>query len=159
MRSPLIDFVDGIKAARDRLQTVDEATTKQYLVLQLLHLLGWNIFNELIPEYPVEDGRVDYAIQRDGINYLFIEVKRVGTDLQNDQEQLLRYAFHGGLKLSVLTNGTAWWLYLPLSEGRQLQVENQLHFPSTESQGRSALGSTFSLRSALFFTSKILSVS
>ena len=37
--------------------------------------------------------------------------------LEPHQEQLLNYSFTEGVKLAALTNGTKWWLYLPLSEG------------------------------------------
>mgnify|MGYP006298047723 CR=1 FL=1 len=32
------------------------------------------------------------------------------------QDQLLKYSFQKGVKLSVLTNGVTWWFYLPLAE-------------------------------------------
>jgi hypothetical protein len=117
MRAELIEFVDAIKADRDRLPGFDEAATKQFIVQRLLHLLGWDIFNELVPEYQVGGGRVDFAVQREGVNRIFIEVKRIGIDLEEVQDQLLRYAFQEGVRLGALTNGVAWWLYLPLLEG------------------------------------------
>lgn len=44
-------------------------------------------------------------------------MKKIGEDLEKHQEQLLNYSFQEGVKLSILTNGITWWLYLPLHEG------------------------------------------
>lgn len=135
MHSELCDFIDSIKAERDRIQGFDEATTKQFIIQRIFHLLGWNIFTDLIPEYQVQDGRVDFAIQRDGASFVFVEAKRVGADLDEAQEQLLRYAFQEGVGLGVLTNGVSWWLYLPLAAGswaqRRFFAIDLLEQPST----------------------------
>lgn len=49
---------------------------------------------------------------------MFIEVKGPGETLDDRAaQQLLDYAFAGGVPLAVLTNGVIWSLYLPLSEG------------------------------------------
>ena len=50
-------------------------------------------------------------------NKAFIEVKKIGEELENHQEQLLNYSFQEGVKLATLTNGVTWWFYLPLHEG------------------------------------------
>lgn len=117
MHTTLVDFIDAVKANRDRIQTFDEAKTVQYIVLRILSMLGWDIFEEVIPEWTVLGGKVDLAVQRSGANRIFIEAKRVGADLETHQDQLLRYAFSEGVKLGVMTSGVSWWLYLPLAEG------------------------------------------
>ncbi|GAB4479121.1 MAG: hypothetical protein Kow00124_24400 [Anaerolineae bacterium] len=135
MHNALVEFIDTVKAERDRIQGFDEATTKQYIIQQVLHILGWDIFRELVPEYPVRDGRVDFALRVDDTSYIFLEAKRVGAELEDVQEQLLRYAFQEGVKLGVLTNGGSWWLYLPLAEGswsqRRFFAVDLLEQPST----------------------------
>ncbi|MXY95604.1 MAG: hypothetical protein F4047_03960 [Caldilineaceae bacterium SB0670_bin_27] len=100
-------------------KNLDEATTKQGVILKLLHLAGWNTFDvlEVVPEYTVEYRRVDFALNPNTANTVFIEVKRPGENLENHQQQLLEYCFQEGVKLAVLTNGKTWWLYLPLRQG------------------------------------------
>jgi len=70
-----------------------------------------------MPEFSVDSGRVDYCLVINGKEAVFIEVKQANEDLGEHQEQLLRYAFHGGVELAVLTNGLLWWLFLPLKQG------------------------------------------
>ena len=98
---------------------LDESATKRGVVLRLLSLAGWDVFNvsEVTPEYTVGGGRVDYALKPDSPNAVFIEVKRNGENLEGHQQQLLEYCFQQGVKLAALTNGRTWWLYLPLQTG------------------------------------------
>lgn len=118
MKEEISSFIDSLKSD-NRLITFDEATTKQIIVLRLLSLLGWDIYNidEVIPEYSVRSRRVDYLLRIKNSNKVFIEVKKPGKELELYQEPLLRYSFQEGIKLSILTNGVSWWLYLPLKEG------------------------------------------
>ncbi|NKQ38103.1 MAG: hypothetical protein HF967_01250 [Methanosarcinales archaeon] len=98
----------------------DEATTKQTIILRILDSLGWDIFNsnEVTPEYTVGVRKVDYSLRIEKNNKVFIEVKKVQLGLSGHQDQLLDYSFKEGIKLAVLTNGIAWWFYLPLHEGK-----------------------------------------
>ena len=118
MQEELHLFIDRLKSDR-RLAALDEAATKQGVILALLSKLGWDTFNidEVVPEYSVGDKRVDYALRMQSANKVFIEVKKPSEDLERHQEQLLNYSFQEGVKLAVLTNGTSWWFYLPLHEG------------------------------------------
>jgi predicted type IV restriction endonuclease len=96
----------------------NEQAIRQGLVLPVLSSLGWDRDNvrEVVPEFAVQNGRVDYCLRIGKKNQAFVEVKRA-NDLQGHQEQLLDYAFRMGVKLAALTNGFLWWLYLPLREG------------------------------------------
>jgi len=118
MNQVLYDFINNIKNDR-RINTYDEAATKQCIILRLLTSLNWDTFNidEVKPEYSMNGKRVDYSLRINGQNKVFIEVKKIGVELDNHQEQLLNYSFKEGIKLSILTNGITWWLYLPLHEG------------------------------------------
>jgi predicted type IV restriction endonuclease len=118
MIEKLLDFVSNMSLDR-RLASLDEAATKQGVVLRILSLLGWDTFSieEVCPEYSVGEKKVDYALRHNNSNKVFIEVKRVGEDLEKHQEQLLSYSFQEGVKLAILTNGITWWFYLPLHEG------------------------------------------
>jgi len=118
MQYKLKSFIESLKGDR-RIISFDEAATKQVVVLKILSLLGWEIFNidKVTPEYSVGGKWVDYSLRINNANKVFIEVKRIGEELENHQEQLLNYSFQEGIKISILTNGVTWWFYLPLHEG------------------------------------------
>ena len=100
-----------------------EQATREMAVNPVIDALGWDTFNpdEVDREYSVRGGRVDYCLRAPSRNLVLIEVKRAGTDLDDHEEQLLRYAFDEGVPLAALTNGLLWWLYLPRAEGRWKQ--------------------------------------
>lgn len=118
MEDQLVSFIENLKADR-RVLFFDEAATKAAVVVRLLSLLNWDIFDidEVTPEYSVAGKRVDYSLRISGANKVFVEVKRTGEELENHQEQLLSYSFQQGVRLAILTNGVTWWFYLPLCEG------------------------------------------
>jgi hypothetical protein len=118
MEEKLVTLVDQLKSDK-RLASFDEAATKQIVLLRVLSLLGWDTFNidEVLPEYSVGSQKVDYSLRHKNVNKVFIEVKKVGEDLEKHQEQLLNYSFKEGTKLAILTNGISWRFYLPLYEG------------------------------------------
>lgn len=118
MNEELLGLVDDLKRNK-QLLTFDEAATKQAVVLRVLKVLGWDQFNvdEVHPEYSVGSKKVDFALKHNGKIKVFLEVKKIGEDLEKHQEQLLSYSFQEGVKLAVLTNGISWWFYLPLREG------------------------------------------
>ncbi len=118
MCTRVMEFVRGLSTSKGT-GDLDEAAVKQGVVLPLLQHLGWHPFDvlEVVPEYSIGADRVDYALIINGESKVFVEVKRAQEDLQVHQEQLLRYAFHQGVPLAVLTNGTTSWFYLPLREG------------------------------------------
>lgn len=105
----------------DRALFLSEEATRQGAILPILSAIGWNTYNirEVVPEFQVAGGRVDYCLKTGNANAVFIEVKRTDQELERPehQKQLLEYAFHSGIKIAVLTNGLSWWFYLPLSEG------------------------------------------
>lgn len=118
MREQLLGFVQDLRGAQKTLG-LDEAATKQALILRPLSMLGWDCFNieEVTPEYGVESNRVDVALRITNKTKVFIEVKRTGEDLEGHQRQLLNYSFQEGVRLAILTHGLTWWFYLPLYEG------------------------------------------
>lgn len=118
MTETIAEAVAGLRGSAP-LGSLDEAATKQGIVLRLLSLAGWNPFDlsEIVPEYTVGSRRVDYALRLGAVNRVFIEVKRPNENLQEHQQQLLDYCFQEGVRLATLTNGRTWWFYLPLQEG------------------------------------------
>jgi len=115
-------FIRDLKANKN-IYLFDEEATKQAIILRLLNLLGWNPYNieEVKPQYGILGKKCDYALRINSTTKIFLEVKKIGEDLERHQEQLLDYAFKEGVKLAVLTNGISWWFYLPLREGSWAQ--------------------------------------
>lgn len=98
----------------------NEAAVSQGIVLRILQVLGWPIFDSRIvsPEYGVEGRRVDFALCHPPDKPLvFIEVKQIGQSEGADR-QLFEYAFHLGVPMAVLTDGQEWHFYLPGEQGR-----------------------------------------
>ena len=90
----------GFEALIARLAAIDfsqssEQATREMGVNPVIAELGWDTFNpiEVDREYSVHGGRVDYCLRSPNRKLVLIEVKRAGTDLEEHQEQLLRYAF------------------------------------------------------------------
>jgi hypothetical protein len=118
MKESLLSLVKSLKADK-RIKSYDEAATKQIIILRVLSLLGWDIYNydEVEPEHVVEKTKVDYLLKYASRAQVFIEVKRIGEPLDRHQEQLLKYSFKEGVTLAILSNGVTWWFYLPLLTG------------------------------------------
>lgn len=118
MLEQLIAFIESLKV-NPKVPSFDETSTKQAIILPVLHLLGWNTYNidEVTPEFSVENRRVDYSLRLNNSNEVFIEVKKTGEDLEDYQEQLLDYSFRQGVELATLTNGITWLFYLPTQKG------------------------------------------
>ena len=118
MRQRIVQELDQIRNTLSQ-RGLDESATKQGVVLRLLSLVGWNVFDvsEVVPEHTVGGRRVDYALRPNTPSAVFIEVKRNREDLEGHQQQLLEYCFQQGVNLAALTNGRTWWLYLPLQAG------------------------------------------
>lgn len=118
MPVPMLD--DWLKEIREdsSISNLNEADAKRRIIERILSLLGWDIYGpEIKAEHGVGERRVDYALQINGENKVFLEAKKPGENLDNHQKQLLDYSFERGVKLAILTNGTKWWFYLPLKEG------------------------------------------
>jgi hypothetical protein len=120
MIEPIKNFIEALRK-KPQVSKFDETETKQGMILPLLHLLGWDVWDpdEVKSEYPVErkkapeGGKVDYCLRIRGNSEVFLEVKRPGEDLEKHQEQLLDYSFREGADIAVLSNGIFWWFYLP----------------------------------------------
>jgi hypothetical protein len=118
MKKEIETFIKDLKSNK-KLDTFDEASTKQAVVLRLFSFLGWDIFNveEVYPDFSVNSHSVTYALRAKNANKIFIEVKRVRENLDNYQKPLLNFAASENVDISILTNGVLWWFYLPRSAG------------------------------------------
>ncbi len=122
MQEQLKEFINKIKSEKG-LSVYDEATTKQIIIIRILNILGWDIFDvrQIQPEYPVDpknnNEKVDYALAKDTNNMLFVEAKKVSEDLENWDDKFCKYCYQNNVVLGVLTNGISWWFYLPRAKG------------------------------------------
>jgi len=98
MKEPVQGLIKEIQL-NGRFHSIDEAATKQAIIIRFLSYLGWDPYNldQVSPEYSVGGGKIDYALRYKGNNKVFIEVKRVGEDLDKHQDQLLNYSFKAGV--------------------------------------------------------------
>lgn len=102
----------------------NEESTKLYLVLPMLGLLGYDYTNpyEVYPEHAAGFGdgdvaRVDLAVLHDGAPVMAIEVKQVGADVEAGRGQLARY--YNALptvKLGIMTNGIVFEFFVDSGE-------------------------------------------
>jgi len=117
MLEELNEFIENLKGNQN-LCKYDEASIKLAVILPILQILGWKIFNtdEVKPEFTIESRRVDYCLRLNDSNKVFVEVKGAGASLESHEEQLLDYAFRQGIKLAVLTSGVTWSVYLPMKD-------------------------------------------
>jgi predicted type IV restriction endonuclease len=124
MIEPIQNFIEVLRK-KPQVSKFDENETKQGMILPVLQLLGWNVWDteEVKSEYPVEGkkgpegGRVDYCLKIKGKSEVFLEAKRPSEDLEKHQEQLLDYSFREGVDLAILSSGIFWWFYLPRKKG------------------------------------------
>lgn len=113
---------DHIAEIRSKLEAgafPNEASVSGGVVVRLLQALEWPVFDPQIvyPEYPVNGGRVDYALCHPPKKpVVFVEVKPVGTS-GGAERQLFEYAFHLGVPMAVLTDGQEWHFFLPGEQG------------------------------------------
>lgn len=94
----------------------NEESTKLYLVLPFLGLLGYDYANpyEVYPSHAASpDCHTDFAILRDGVPVMAIDVVKAGSDLGEAHASLSRY-FDAmpEAKLAILTNGTLFEFYV-----------------------------------------------
>ena len=109
----------------------NEESTKLYLVLPLLGLLGYDYSNpyEVYPEHvadfdPRQPNKVDLAILRDGKPVIAVECKKVGANLVEARGQLR--AYYNALpatKLAILTNGILFEFFVDSGEPNLMDEE------------------------------------
>lgn len=115
----MLDLIERIRERLAQGAYVNEAAISHGVVTPILNALGWDSAdpNQLVPEYSVQPGRIDFALL--GLGHrpcVFIEVKGIGRALDGDR-QLFEYAFHQGVPLCVLTDGREWSFYVPSGQG------------------------------------------
>jgi hypothetical protein len=109
----------------------NEESTKLYLVLPLLGLLGYDYTDpyEVYPEHVADfdakqPNKVDFAVLRDGRPAIAIECKKVGADLADARGQLR--AYYNALtttKLAMLTNGILFEFFVDSADPNLMDEE------------------------------------
>ena len=117
MDDQIVSFIDGVKSNK-QIASMDEAAIKQTIVMRLLFILGWDIFNvdEVNSNYKAKNQPIDYALMFNKTNTIFISVKKIGKALDKSQLSLLEYASKEGVAFTVFTDGLLWWFYLTLDK-------------------------------------------
>ncbi|MEQ1650971.1 MAG: hypothetical protein ABL897_00625 [Hyphomicrobium sp.] len=97
----------------------NEESTKLYLVLPFLGLLGYDYANpyEVYPDHAISpDCKTAFAILRDGMPVIAVEARKAGADLFEERGKLARY-FNSiaDVKLAILTNGTLFEFFVDSS--------------------------------------------
>ena len=111
--------IDNIRSELERGQFTSETAVRLGIIDPLLKELGWPTSKTQIvfPEYPVDSGKVDYALcHPPAMPCIFIEAKRVGK-LDGAERQLFKYAVHQGVRVAILTDGQRWVFFYPPGEG------------------------------------------
>ncbi len=110
------DIAEFVRTDPD-VRTYGETQICHSVVMEVFKALGWSSLGrqDIYSQYPIQNGFLDYCLAPDK-NKVFVEVKKPIENLSGHEEQLLNYAFGGGAKLGVLTNGIEWRFYLPLTD-------------------------------------------
>lgn len=110
IQSGLKRFAPILTAQRDR--DVSEADTVTLVKDILSEVFGYDKYSELTSEHAVRGTYCDLAIQFDGKIQLLIEVKAIGSSLQDRHvKQSVDYASNQGVEWVALTNGIEWVLF------------------------------------------------
>jgi len=136
-----MDFVDQLRilsariaSTRSLIQT--EEATKTAMVMPLIQILGYNVFDptEVIPELVADVGtkkgeKVDYAIVKDGKPIILFECKKAGADLNiNHAGQLFRYFHVTAARFGVLTNGLVYRFFTDLEHPNKMDEKPFFEF-------------------------------
>jgi len=99
----------------------NEMAIRGQIVDPILKGLGWDTENpeEVQPNVSTEEGAPDYSLLKGNKKVLFIEAKKLSTDIEQREviRQLAKYCFGEGMKYGVLTNGAIWILFRAFQEG------------------------------------------
>lgn len=115
MKEKLKQLSERINAIKDKAK--NEEATKQSMVLPLLSILGYDIFNpeEIEPEALCDisgkGDRIDYAICKNGRHEILIECKDWRQSLDQHIVQLGKYFVASDARFAVLTNGMRYLFF------------------------------------------------
>jgi hypothetical protein len=118
MKKPLVSFIKDLRTSK-KILTFDEASLKQAVVLRLLSILEWDIFNveEICPDFSSGASTVSYALRVGRTGKVLLDVKRDHEGTDGLHKQLVDLAAREAFELCVHTDGPRWWFYLPSAKG------------------------------------------
>ena len=118
MKKQVIAFVRELRNGPER-YALDEAATKQAVVLKLLDGLGWDIFNvaEVQPDFRTDQGSASYALRTDASLRVLLDVKCHREQPEVLHRQLVELALREGAELCGITDGLHWCFYLSSARG------------------------------------------
>ena len=93
MKDELVDFLRKVKT-NPSLNSLGETATKSGIIEAVLRLLGWDTSiasSEVVLEFAIDQGRVDYCLETNKTNRVFLEAEKPMEDLDSHQDQLLGY--------------------------------------------------------------------
>lgn len=104
---------------KGQLQSLSEETTKWHLINPFIEVLGYDLIDEVVPEYPIRIGanmtKCDYAIKKAGKTIMLLEAKeakKTGRTLDEAASQLSTYfGQEPEVWLGILTNGIEYRFY------------------------------------------------
>ena len=119
-----------------RYSMLNEADTKSVIIAPILQELGWNVRSpfEVLREYAIEGGVVDYALKIIDDIKVIIEIKKMGENLYYYENQLKKNAIDKNTYLFVLSNGLTWQFYTWLKGGIDIFKFSVLDINSNEPQ-------------------------
>lgn len=84
-----------------------EALTRYVLIDPILRALGWNTEDpeQVIPEFPTETGKPDYALISEKEPQIMIEAKLLGKDLEEARKKGFEYCWKNKYRYYVVTDG------------------------------------------------------
>jgi predicted type IV restriction endonuclease len=110
IQSGLRRFIPILTTQRDR--DVSEADTVTLVKDILSEVFGYDKYAELTSEHAIRGTYCDLAIQFDGKCQMLIEIKAIGSTLnERHVKQSIDYACNKGIDWVVLTNGIEWVLF------------------------------------------------
>lgn len=119
----LLLIIEKVKKYRNLYEQNEQAVRDQ-IINPILKKLDWDPENpeEVLPNISIEEGIPDYSLIKNNQRILFIEAKKLGTDIEKKEtiKQLAKYSFSEGTKYGVLTNGAIWILIRSFEEGTTL---------------------------------------
>lgn len=112
------------------LYLTNEEATKQGLILPLLNYIGYETenVNDVYPEYPVTDGRVDYVLKIEGELRHVFEAKRLDRKLYRQISQLEGYFNQiDTATIGILSDGNHYLFFGDLNEKQKMDTTPFLH--------------------------------
>lgn len=144
-----MDFIDNLRVLATRIANTraviqTEEATKNAMIMPLIQILGYNVFDplEVTPELVADVGtkkgeKVDYAILKDGKPIILFECKKAGGDLNiNHAGQLFRYFHVTEARFGVLTNGLVYRFFTDLEQPNKMDEKPFFEFNILEFKDR-----------------------